>query len=174
MLFRKRGIIPAELRSSILAQLHVGHNGMSAMKAEARNWIWWPKLDQDIAEVTKSCSICFKNFQNSQEVTLSWSETAGPVDKFYLLIIVDSHSKFMDVHVMKSKSAVAISMLRNTFSNFGLPNIIVSDNASFIVSEEMDISLRKNGIKHVTPALYNPSSNGLAKRAVKTLKEGLS
>ena len=25
-------VIPAELRSSILAQLHVGHSGMSAMK----------------------------------------------------------------------------------------------------------------------------------------------
>ena len=186
MLFRNRAVIPAELRSSILAQLHEGHNGMSAMKAEAWNWIWWPKLDQDISEVTKSCSLCFTNFQNSQEVTLSWPETgkpwcrlhmdyAGPVDDFYFLVIVDSHSKFMDVHVTKStSSAVTISMLRNTFSNFGLPDIVVSDNASYFVSEEMEVFLRKNGIKHMTPAPYNPSSNGLAARAVKTFKEGLS
>lgn len=32
---------------------------------------------------------------------------------------------------------------------------------------------KKNGIKHVTPAPYNSSSNGLAERAVRILKEGL-
>ena len=100
---------------------------------------------------------------------------AGPVDDFYFSVIVDSHSKFMDVHVTKStSSAVTISMLRNTFSNFGLPDIVVSDNASYFVSEEMEVFLRKNGIKHMTPAPYNPSSNGLAEREVKTFKEGLS
>lgn len=156
------------------------------MKAEARNWIWWPKLDQDIAEVTKSCSLCFKYFQNSQEVTLSWPETgkpwcrlhmdfAGPVDGNYFLVLIDSHSKFMDVHVTTStSSAVIISMLMNTFSNFALPDIVVSDNASYSVSEETEVFWRKNGIKHITPAPYNPSSNGLAERAEKTFKEGLS
>ena len=186
LLFRNRVVIPAELRSNVLAQLHVGHNGISAMKAEARNWIWWPKLDQDISEITKACSVCFKNFQSSQEVTLSWPETgkswcrlhmdyAGPINGNYFLVIVDSHSKFMDVHVTKSTSStVTISMLRKTFCNFGLPDIVVSDNASYFVSEEMEAFFRKNGIKHMTPAPYNPSSNGLAERAVKTFKEGLN
>ena len=64
-------------------------------------------------------------------------------------------------------------MLRKTFCNFGLPDIVVSDNASYFVSDEMEVFLKKNGIKHMTPAPYNPSSNGLAERTVKTLKEGL-
>ncbi|XP_064120730.1 uncharacterized protein LOC135225327 [Macrobrachium nipponense] len=37
----------------------------------------------------------------------------------------------------------------------------------------MEEFLCKNSIKHVTPAPYNPSSNGLAERAVRTFKEGL-
>ena len=33
--------------------------------------------------------------------------------------------------------------------------------------------LTKNGIRHITSAPYHPSSNGLAKRAVQTVKQGL-
>lgn len=81
----------------------------------------------------------------------------------------------MDVHVTKSTtSAVTVSKLRQSFCNCGLLDLIVSDNAPYFVSQELEFFLRKNGIKHVTPAPYNPSSNGLAKRAVKTFKEGLS
>ena len=80
----------------------------------------------------------------------------------------------MDVHVSNSvTSTCTIGMLRKTFCNFGLPDMLVSDNASNFVSQEMEDFLRKNGIKHVTPAPYNPSSNGLAERGVRTFKEGL-
>ena len=185
VLYRNRVVIPTQMRSALLAQLHAGHNGINAMKAEARNWIWWPNLDQDITETIKSCEICFKNFQNPPAEVLSWPETgspwcrlhidyAGPIGDYYFLLIVDSHTKFLDVHVTKSTtSAVTIAKLRLTFCNFGLPDIIVSDNASCFVSKEMEFFLRKNGIRHITPAPYNPSSNGLAERAVKTFKEGL-
>ena len=185
LLYRNRVIIPSEMRSLVLEQLHVGHNGICAMKAEARNWVWWPKLDQDINEVTKSCNICFKNYQTPKASVLSWPETgkpwdrvhidyAGPIDGNYFLIIIDSFTKFLDIHVTKSTTSnITIEKLRLSFCNFGLPNTLVSDNAQYFVSEEMRTFLRKNNIKHATPAPYNPSSNGLAERAVKTFKEGL-
>ena len=185
LLFRNRVVIPADMRSVVLDQLHVGHNGISAMKSEARNWVWWPKLDQDINEVTKSCNVCFKNYQPTKSNVLSWPETgkpwervhidyAGPIDGDYFLIIIDSFTKFLDIHVTKSTtSSITIEKLRHSFCNFGLPNVLVSDNAKYFVSDEMETFLRKNDIKHATPAPYNPSSNGLAERAVKTFKEGL-
>ena len=37
----------------------------------------------------------------------------------------------------------------------------------------METFLEKNGIKLITPAPYHPASNGLAERAVRSLKEGL-
>ncbi|XP_064090689.1 uncharacterized protein K02A2.6-like [Macrobrachium nipponense] len=185
ILYRKRVLIPVELRCKVLNHLHCGHNGVNAMKAEARNWVWWPKIDQDIGEVTKNYSICFKNFTNPQAPTLSWPivgnpwsrlhiNYAGPIDGKYFFIIVDSHSKFLDIRFSSSTmSAVTIGHLRKTFCNFGIPDIIVSDNASNFVSQEMEEFLHKNSIKHGTLAPYHPSSNGLAERAVRTFKEGL-
>ncbi|XP_064120219.1 uncharacterized protein K02A2.6-like [Macrobrachium nipponense] len=131
ILYRNRVLIPVELRCKVLNHLHCGHNGINAMKAEARNWIWWPKIDQDIGEVTKNCSICFKNFTNPRAPTVSWPivgkswsrlhiDYAGLIDGKYFLIIVDSHSKFLDIRLSCSTmSAVTIGHLRKTFCNFG-------------------------------------------------------
>ena len=186
LLWRNRVVVPPALRSRVLEHLHVGHNGITAMKSEARNWVWWPKIDQDISEITKSCNICYQNFQQPKAPILSWPSSnkiwsrlhidyAGPIDNKYFLIIIDSHSKFLDVHVCNSiTSSVTVNLLRKSFSNFGLPDIIVSDNAPNLVSHEMEAFLEKNGIKHITPAPYHPSSNGLAERAVRTFKQGLA
>lgn len=185
IMYRNRALGPVDLRAKVLEHLHVGHNGTNAMKAEARNWVWWPRMDQDIEEITKCCDVCFKNFSATAKPVLSWPSAdspwsrlhidyAGPVDNKYYLVIVDSFTKFLDVHVTSSiTSASTIELLRRSFCNFGIPDMVVSDNAPNFVSEEMEQFCKNNGIKHVTPAPYNPASNGLAERAVQTLKEGL-
>ena len=59
------------------------------------------------------------------------------------------------------------------FATHGIPEIIVSDNGSVFTSKEFQQFAQMNGFKHVTTAPYHPASNGLAERAVKTLKIGL-
>ena len=142
-------VTPTTLKCKILEHLHSGHNGTNAVNAEARNWVWWPRIDQDIAEVTKNCEICFTNYQSNQAPVLTWSppgkawsrlhiDYAGPIDDKYFLVIIDAHSKFLDVQVTTSMSSSAtIELLRKTFSNFGIPDIVVSDNAPYFVSEEI-------------------------------------
>ena len=51
--------------------------------------------------------------------------------------------------------------------------IIVTDNSPCFVSEEFEMFLSKNGIKHVTSAPFHPATNGLAKHAVQIVKKGL-
>ena len=50
---------------------------------------------------------------------------------------------------------------------------LVTDNGSWIVSQEFETFLRKNGVKHITSAPFHPASNGLAERAVQIVKMGL-
>ena len=90
------------------------------------------------------------------------------------LIAVDTHSKWLDVQVMSSiTTAKTIEKLRTLLANHGLPNKIVTDNGPSFTSEEFKVFMEKNGIKHVTSAPHYPSSNGLAERAVETVKQGL-
>lgn len=69
------------------------------------------------------------------------------------LVIVDAHSKWLDVFpVNSSTSTVTVTCLRNSFSTHGIPEMIVSDNAQCFVSDHMKEFLSRNGITHVTSA----------------------
>ena len=49
----------------------------------------------------------------------------------------------------------------------------MGDNASSFTSNEVIHFCKMNGIKHITSAPYNPSINGMAERAIRTVKEVL-
>ena len=88
--------------------------------------------------------------------------------------MVDAHSKWIKVHVMASSTfSATIENVRTTFAQLGIPQTVVTDNGSCFVSAEFKQFLTKNGIHHITSAPYHPSSNGLAKRVLQTVKQGL-
>ena len=90
------------------------------------------------------------------------------------LVIVDSHSKWLDVHIMSNiTSSKTVEKLREVFAIHGIPKKMVTDNATSFTSDEFKQFVNSNGINHVTSAPYHPSSNGLAERAVQTMKRGL-
>ncbi|XP_043236344.1 uncharacterized protein K02A2.6-like [Amphibalanus amphitrite] len=72
---------------------------------------------------------------------------AGPMEGgHWLLIIVDSYSKWVDAHITTSTSAaVTIDRLRQTFACHGLPLVLVSDNATAFASSEFSAFLKGPG-----------------------------
>ena len=70
-------------------------------------------------------------------------------------------------------SVKTIEQLRIIFAIHGFPKKIVTDNATTFTSEEFKKFMSDNGVVHVTSALYHPSTNGLAERAVRTFNQGL-
>ncbi len=68
---------------------------------------------------------------------------------------------------------MVIDISRTLFAQFGIPEVVVTDNGSCFVSEDFETFLVTNGTKHITSAPYHSSTNGLAVRAVQTVKKGL-
>ena len=90
------------------------------------------------------------------------------------LVIIDSHSKWIQVFLMKSAtSAATVCYLRQLIAQFGIPETIVSDNGTQFVATEFKEFCQQNGIRHIQTAPYHPSSNGLAEWAVQVFKHGV-
>ena len=53
-----RVVIPYKYREWILNELHMGHPGIVRMKGLSRIHVWYPKIDDDIEAMVKSCQEC--------------------------------------------------------------------------------------------------------------------
>ena len=181
-----RVVIPQQLKKRMLEELHEGHLGIVKMKSVARNHLWWPGIDREIEEVTRSCEGCQQMKRNPKLTPLHpWEfpggpwrrihlDFAGPIEGKMLLVIVDAYSKWPEVVVMEEVTAErTVEELRNTLARWGLPLQIVTDNGPQFISETFRRFMKLNNIKHITTSPYHPATNGLAERFVQTLKQSL-
>ena len=186
VLWGSRVIVPQKGRPRVLKMLHEAHPGISRMKGLARGYVWWPGIDEELEKCVKSCETCQVNRKSPPAAPMhAWSwpnkpwsrvhiDYAGPFMGKMFLVIIDAHSKWMEVHKTASSSSTAtIDLLRTTFATLGLPEVIVSDNTANFTSEEFSEFLKRNGVRHVRTPPYHPASNGLAERAVQSFKEGM-
>ena len=181
LLWGSRVVVPPQACDTV----HAAHIGIARMKSLTCQFVWWPKIDSDLESKVRNCGACQKfKSEPPQAILHPWewpkqpwvrvhADFAGPfLGKMYL-ILIDAHSKWIKVHITTSTtSSVTIKKLRSTFATFGIPEILVTDNGSNFTSSEFEEFLKFNGIRHIKTAPYHPASNGLAERAVQTVKSG--
>ena len=186
VLWGARVVVPESLQGTILKELHEVHPGINRMKALARSYVWWPGIDGDIERTVRNCRECqLHQSKPAAAPAHSWEyaskpwerihiDHAGPVNGESYLVIVDSYSKWLEVERVRSTDAkTTCKILRRLFAVHGLPRVVVSDNGPGFASEEFNVFLQMNGVKHLYSAPYHPSSNGQAERMVRVLKESL-
>ena len=187
LLWGSRVIVPSAGQKIVLDQLHECHPGINRMKSLARCYVWWPKIDAEIENTVHACKICQLSRPSPPKAPVHpweyphrpWArihiDHAGPYLGHYFLIIVDAYSKWIEAHIVPSTSSEAtIKVLRFVFSTHGVPEHLISDNGTGFTSHEFTTFITMNGIKHSRTSPYHPSSNGLAERAVQTVKQGIS
>ena len=122
-----------------LKMLHEAHPGIVRMKSLAWGYVWWPGIDQQIESRVKQCTACQSSRKEPPPSPLHpwawpakpWSRVhidyAGPFQGRMFLLLIDAHSKWLDIY--SSTSSSTIESLRKSFATFGLPEVLVSDNA---------------------------------------------
>eukprot|EP00733_Pompholyxophrys_punicea_P000789 Pompholyxophrys_punicea_v1_NODE_288_length_2379_cov_34.988812.p2 type:complete len:135 gc:universal NODE_288_length_2379_cov_34.988812:1065-661(-) len=105
ILWGLRVVIPENLRKRVLQRVHEGHPGIVKGKTLLRGYFWWPKLDQELEAMVRSCVLCQEAGPNpKKELVIPWQIPDGPwsrvhidfcvpMDNEHFLIAVDAYSK---------------------------------------------------------------------------------
>lgn len=129
-------VIPPKLRQGLLSELHTGHPGVVKMKAVARSYMWWPGIDAQIEQVSKTCQSCQLTQKAPGPSPLhpwTWPgapwqrihvDFAGPFQGRMFVVVVDAHSKWPEVHLMSSTTtSMTIQVWGGLFSRYGLTEV---------------------------------------------------
>ena len=104
-------VVPFCFQPRVMDVLHSTHIGTSRMKSLAWQYVWWPKIDSDIEAKVRGCSTCAVAAPDPPPTVLypwEWPQKpclrvhvdyAGPFLGKMFLLLVDSHSKWMEVHI---------------------------------------------------------------------------
>ena len=89
------------------------------------------------------------------------------------ILVVDYYSKYIEIAILdKGENARRIiEKLKSIFSRHGIPNTLISDNGPQYACEEFRKFTESYKCIHTTSSPRYPKGNGMAERAVQTVKK---
>lgn len=194
---RKRVLIPQKLQPMILQYYHntsVGiHQGIRKTYHRIKRDCYWKGMYNDVLKHVQCCADCQfgKPTGNAQFGKHAAEITEKPWEKIFIdyvgplirtsagnngiFVAVDAFSKFVFIHPVRNMTAqTTVKVLKERiFSTAGIPQVIVSDNASIFRSQifhEMCFGL---GIEHRHMTPYRPHAS-VAERVNRNIKSALT
>lgn len=178
-------VIPSVMQRDIINRLHEAHQGIVKCRERARNTVWWLEINKHIEDVVKNCRKCAENRSDHAEPMINsefphrpWEKVASDLfehNKQSYLLVVDYYSRFIEIAKLYSTTANSvINHLKSIFSRHGIPNIFMSDNGPQYSGYAFQEFARQYKFEHRTSSPKYPQSNGLAERAVRTVKQMLT
>jgi len=157
------------------------------MKAITRSHVYWPGMDFQIENTVKTCTNCALTTKTPVKVPLSsWStptkswerlhlDYADLINGEYYFLLVDAYSKWPEIYPTTSSLTASrtVEMLADILAQFGILEVIITDNGTQFISEIFQTFCISNSITHLRSPLFYSSSNGQAEHFVDTFKRGL-
>ena len=83
----------------------------------------------------------------------------------HILVVVDYYSRYFETVTLRSvTSKKIINALKPTFTRWGIPCSLRTDNGPQFMSAEFQQFLREHGVEHRTIPPYWPQANGEVER----------
>ena len=178
-----RVVVPKSMRPEMLKTLHSSHQGIVKTKQRARDVIFWPGMNKQIEETVKKCAVCLQHQNKPQKEPLiphevpklPWNKVATDLfelDGDHYLVMVDYYSNFIEAaQLPDTKTSTVLREVKGNIARHGVMETLVSDNGPQYRSEAFEKCMKTCGIKHITSSPLYPQSNGLAEKAVQTVKK---
>ncbi|XP_064100829.1 uncharacterized protein K02A2.6-like [Macrobrachium nipponense] len=171
------------MRRNILTRLHDSHRGVEATKRRAKQTVYWPGINSDIANTVHACEPCqIMQPSQQQEPWLCNENPSRPFESvsadFFsvagksFLVYVDRLSGW-PVVVKFGTNTTAEATTRHfshIFRDLGVPVRLMTDGGPQFTSSEFKNFLGRWGVQHVMSTPHYPQSNGHAEVAVKKVK----
>ena len=182
-----RIIIPQALQSRVIKLAHEGHQGVAKTKAMLREYVWFPEIEKLVKEEIDTCIACQATGQPNPQEPLQptplpegpWKELkvdfCGPLPQDqYLLVIIDTYSRYPEVeHVTTTSARATIPKLDAIFARHGIPDEVKSDNGPPFFGDEFTSYMKSLGIKHTTSTPLWPQGNATAEAFMKPLGKAI-
>lgn len=189
----KREVPRLDIRESIIKEYHdMGHLGVRRTAALVQTAYWWYGLHADVAKFVAKCKLCsrVRSSFNAVQPTLQplpicgmfyrvGVDLAGPFNRtklgsLFVMIVIEHFSKYLDVIPIPNKEAftTAATFAQHVLGKYGATAEVLTDRGSEWGGEFASL-LCKCLIDHRLTSAGHPCSDGLAERAVQTVKRAL-
>lgn len=188
--YRWKEYVSVPHRAPLARQLHheLCHLGPAKCASVARREFVWPGMLKAFKEEVRQCDTCkaCKPRNRNNHVPMGMARIASTpfqriaLDHFgrtirsrkgnrWLLVIVDIHTKFVLLKPCKTGKAAEVARFLEdgVFLPFGVPEVVISDNARALVGRTMRELFLAYHVKHWTTAYYHSQGNP-AERYIRT------
>ena len=185
--------LPRSLRAEAMKAYHDNsaggaHLGIEKVMAAMKSKYHWPRMHQEIYDYIHSCETCqlIKRDTHARPPPLTSLPVVGRFERWhmdflklhktnqgyqYVLLVVDSFTKWVEAFPMKSQEAVEVAkcLFENIFSRFGCPKSLVSDRGKSFMNNLVTSLCDIFEIKHFLTSSYHPQTNSQVERTNSTL-----
>ena len=190
---RLRVVVPSHLREQILMEHHAGLTGghFAAKKmygALTRHW-WWDGMHHDTVKFASNCPQCAVVTGGSRQhrpplhpIPVSRPFQIIGVDIMelpttergnrYVLVFQDFLTKWPMVYPMSDQKSLRIAelLVNEVIPHFGIPESLLSDQGTNLLSHLMMDVCCLLGIKKLNTTSHHPQCDGMVERFNRTLK----
>ena len=178
----QRWIVPLALRREMLKTIHNAHSGIEGCLRRARECIFWPGMSTQVKDFISRCDVCQSRSRSQPKESMvpstvpdgPWLRVGADLFSFAgqdYVIAVDYFSNYWETERLESTmSASVIQKLKQTFSRYGIPEVLRTDNGTQFSAKEFRDFAREWKFEHLTSSPHFAQSNGKVENAVEQAK----
>ena len=164
------------------------HIGFDRLFASVKQKYYWPLMYSQLRELVLGCQDCQQAKKQTKEKKAPMRplpvvpiferihcDLLGPVTKSvdgyqYILLVVDSFSRFPEAFPLKTQKAEEVAeALYSVICRWGAPTSILSDNGRNFVSKLCKVLFDLFKIKHLRTSAYHPQCNSACENINRTI-----